>query len=450
MGDTDAVMVVPGIMGSELRDTRSGELLWGLSDPRWYLSAWTTGSMLDRLALTDDERAGRTGRIEPVGLLRAPAFAPVLRGAEPYSTLLAKLRAAVDDPRAVTGFPYDWRLPVRHNAARLADAADRHLTEWRRVGGHPDAKLVIIAHSMGGLVARHFAEHLGGAAHLRTLLTLGTPFFGAVAAARILNLGKGTPVPLPARRLRRLVRTMPGLYDLLPTYRCVLDASGPRPLTAADIDAVGGDAELAAASLAHGWGGAVPPWLRVGVGVDQPTMQALELRDGTVVPRYGLPEGPDGRLVDHGGDGTVYRGSATGFCDRPTYWSQRHAALARVDEAVSHARAVVSETRLGPPLPAVTGVGVDLPDVVPVGTAFAITALGEVKPSDVMCRVVTAHDGRQVARPVFTRRHDGRVVATARLHRPGGYRVEVRRGGTSPVASLLMALPPDDMDLAED
>ncbi|MFF3710864.1 lipase/acyltransferase domain-containing protein [Streptomyces phaeochromogenes] len=449
MASSDAVLVLPGIMGSELRDRESGDVLWGPLDPRWYLDAWTTGRALGRLVPTDDERAGRTGRVVPVGLLKAPAFAPVLRGVEPYGNLLAKLRAAVDDPRAVTGFPYDWRLPVPHNAARLADAADRHLADWRRHSGRSDARLVIVAHSMGGLVARHFAERLGGATQLRTLITLGTPFFGAVAAAHILNLGKGIKIPLPAGRLGRLARTLPGLYDLLPCYRCVLEGAGPRLLTPADVQAIGGDPELAAPALADRWGETVPAWLRVVVGVDQRTPQSLELRDGTVVPHHGLPDGPDGRMVDYGGDGTVYRHSATGFCDRPAYWSQKHAALARMDEVVDHVRAVVTETRLGPRLPATTGVGADVPDLVTAGVPFEIMAHGDVAASEVRCRVVTAHDGRQTARPAFTRR-DGRIVAAVLLHRPGIYRVEVRRGGTSPVGSLLMALAPDDVAPAED
>ena len=41
-------------------------------------------------------------------------------------------------------------------------------------------------------------------------------------------------------RLRELALTLPGVHDLLPSYRCVDDAGG-RPLTPADVaDLVGG------------------------------------------------------------------------------------------------------------------------------------------------------------------------------------------------------------------
>src|SRR5271163_1437216 len=44
----DAVIVIPGIMGSELVDAETGDVLWGLS-PRSYLRFWTSGDGLERL-----------------------------------------------------------------------------------------------------------------------------------------------------------------------------------------------------------------------------------------------------------------------------------------------------------------------------------------------------------------------------------------------------------------
>jgi hypothetical protein len=66
-------------MGSELAD-RDGSVLWGLADPGWYVSAWTSGRGLEALRLTKDEREGRYGRVRATRLLRFPAFAPVLAG----------------------------------------------------------------------------------------------------------------------------------------------------------------------------------------------------------------------------------------------------------------------------------------------------------------------------------------------------------------------------------
>jgi hypothetical protein len=60
---------------------------------------------------------------------------------------------------------------------------------------------------------------------VRATVTLGTPFFGASKAVLLLGSGRGSPVPLPRARVRRLAVTLPGVYDLLPSYRCVSDGS---------------------------------------------------------------------------------------------------------------------------------------------------------------------------------------------------------------------------------
>ncbi len=70
----DAVVVIPGIMGSALRDTRTGKLVWGLSDPRWYARAWTSPNGLRTLHVTDEERAGGTGHIKPRRRDRPPGL----------------------------------------------------------------------------------------------------------------------------------------------------------------------------------------------------------------------------------------------------------------------------------------------------------------------------------------------------------------------------------------
>src|SRR5512132_3373558 len=51
-------------------------------------------------------------------------------------------------------FAYDWRRDNRLAAKRLASESAGWLSHWRETSGKDDAKLVIVAHSMGGLVAR--------------------------------------------------------------------------------------------------------------------------------------------------------------------------------------------------------------------------------------------------------------------------------------------------------
>lgn len=367
------------------------------------MRAWTSGAGLDALAVTEDERAGRLGRVRATRALRVPAFAPMLRGVEPYTALLNGVRHAAPHPDAVLEFAYDWRLPVPANAAALADAAEAHLRRWRaHRQGSRSARLVLVAHSMGGLVARWFTEQLHGAGETRHTLTLGTPFFGSAKAAVILSTGRGGPLPLPRARLRRLVGRMPGLYALLPAYRCVDEGDAARALTPSDVAGLGGDAELAAEAMAtqavlRADGG---QGLRALVGVEQPTTQSLVLADGVAEGREYTCQAVDGGpmvRVDRGGDGTVYRDAAAPVGVEPVYLPQTHTAIARTREAVAHLRAVLTEVPLGPPLGA-AAIGLRLPDVVAVGVPFDIGITG-ADPAVVTCQVTDATTGALVDRP---------------------------------------------------
>ena len=84
---------------------------------------------------------------------------------------------------------------------------------------------------------------------MRSIVTLGTPFFGSVKALVVLNSGRGGPVPLPRGRFMRLAVTLPGEHHLLPRYRCVDTGVGARQLNPQDVASLGGDVELAVASL---------------------------------------------------------------------------------------------------------------------------------------------------------------------------------------------------------
>lgn len=439
---SDAVIVIPGIMGSELVDTETGDVLWGLS-PRSYIRLWTSDAGLRRLQVTDRERAGKLGSIRATRLLSFPASSPIFGGFEPYAHLVSAIRRSLTHPDALCEFAYDWRLPVAFNAARLSDVAEAHLRNWRthRMGSR-DAKVVLAAHSMGGLVARYFTGRMGGASCVRETIALGTPFFGSVKAAYLLNVGRGAPVPLPYARLRELAVTLPGIHDLLPSYRCVEDVDGRR-LTPADVVDLGGDGELAETSFAmhHALAKLGTDGLRTVVGVDQPTMQSMRLVRGILVPQKHIVE--DGMRTDHRGDGTVYVEAALGGVDSVTYLPQSHAGLARTPEAIAAVIHTMTRQRPGPPLGG-AGVGLDAPDIAVVGRRceIQISMQDDAVPS---CRVVDAHTGEQVDAPRPVRR-DGQLHAAIRIPEAGLYRVEVKAGGYSAVTALVTAFSPGDVN----
>lgn len=459
----DAVVVLPGIMGSELVETATGTVLWGLADPAWYVKAWTSGSSIRALAVTDAERHGQAGRIQATRTLRVPAFAPLLRGFEPYTGLLASVKRFAIDPAAVWEFAYDWRLAIDYNAAELAKVAERHLAAWRQhPKGSRDARLVLVAHSMGGLVARYFTAVLGGARDVRATVTLGTPFYGAVKAVVMLSRGSGAPLPLPRQRLLRLARTMPGLHDLLPSYRCLDEGTSARTLVAADVATLGGDRELAQQAfdrrgklLAGSSSG-----LHSLVGVQQPTMQSVRITDGIAEPLYytcfDAQEGGVQR-VDRRGDSTVFRDAAALKGAEPAYLPQSHSDLAKSEEAVAHACAVMTENQLGPPL-GEGGVGLEVPDVVQAGEPFEILAKDVGDPAAVTCNVerIDQNGARFVERPYFAciateaASQEPSLVARTTLPKPGMYRIEVKRGAASAVTQVVLAVEPGPSGDAEE
>ena len=77
-------------------------------------------------------------------------------------------------------FAYDWRATTA--SPRSWPRRPRAGSRRRAKSGNRDAKLILIGHSMGGLVARHFIECREGWRDTRTLVTIGTPYAGSLYA----------------------------------------------------------------------------------------------------------------------------------------------------------------------------------------------------------------------------------------------------------------------------
>ncbi|MFE3763613.1 esterase/lipase family protein [Streptomyces sp. NPDC059104] len=464
----DAVVVVPGIMGSTLRDTTTGKDLWGIGGISWLLKAWTTPSGLKSLAMTEDELAGKTGRIEATGLLKHSAWTPYLAGSEPYADLVDTVRSSVAHPAAILEFAYDWRLPVATNGRLLADAARRHLTDWRLHPAHTlarrhrtdqrEGRLVFVAHSMGGLVTRAALDPAhDGDLHTDTrgVITLGTPFQGSVKAAVILATGRGAPVPLPHRKLRALCATMPGLHDLLPQYRSLRAGDDVRHLTPGDVTAIGGNAELArdAARFHHRQKDIGLPGHRSVVGVNQPTWQNLTITGGELQAHYdGARQNSDGTFIrDRNdriryfrvhGDGTVYKESAI-LTDAVTHLPLQHGDVAKAPTALDAITEILrDDIHPGPPQ-GEAGCGLSAPDLVEAGRPWKIHLSDVDSLPGLTCHLTDLADpNRPVAQLTLTW-EDGTAVATASAPSPGLYRIEVRTPDGFDITQLVLATEPD-------
>ncbi|MFJ8078230.1 hypothetical protein ACIQ7Q_30945 [Streptomyces sp. NPDC096176] len=461
------MVVVPGIMGSELRDAATGKHLWGLATSSWYVKAWTHPEGLKALHLTDDELEGKTGRIRATGLLTSTAWTPHLRGAEPYTDLIARIEKCVAHKAAILAFAYDWRLPVATNARLLADAARRHLSAWRehpahikacahRVDQRP-ARLVFVAHSMGGLVTRGalngpFDSNLKD--DTRGVITLGTPFHGAVKAAVILNTGREAPVPLPRHKLRSLCATMPGLHDLLPQYRCVRDGDDIRHLTPSDVSALGGSAELAqnALDFHKSQSHTDLPDHRSVVGISHPTWQNLSMDSGTVTPHFdGGRQNTDGSFIRdrHNrlryfavhGDETVYQESAE-VTELVTPLPYQHGGLAKEESALDAVEEIIRrDTHMGPPQ-GEFGCGLLLPDVVEAGVPWSLQVTEVDSLVGLVCHIRNLDDPTDAQNPALGWM-DGAIGTQVVVPAPGLYRVEISTLDGFTISQVVMATEPE-------
>jgi pimeloyl-ACP methyl ester carboxylesterase len=194
------ILILPGIMGSKIGGSgrnAASKVLW--IDPLRIAEGRLTG-----LALP----SGRA--LRAVGVLLFT-----------YARLKLELRLCGRD---VHFHAYDWRLGLDELGAQLAAriAAD----------GEP---VILVAHSMGGLVARMAAPLLPKRL-LRKLIMLGTPNEGSFSSVQAL---RGTyPFVRRMSRLDRkhsaeylaakIFRTFPGLYHMLPRRLRGIDLFDPR------------------------------------------------------------------------------------------------------------------------------------------------------------------------------------------------------------------------------
>jgi pimeloyl-ACP methyl ester carboxylesterase len=212
----DLVIVIPGILGSRLvrREGDRSVTVWDFSIkslPRVLKEIITHGLVLERPYGPPEDG------VEAAGLFNYQ-WLPGFFGVDDYAPLVNGLRAAIGpNAQQLIEFPYDWRASNRYAAERLQNTALDALTRWKKASGNPNAKLWLVCHSMGGLVARYFCEQLDGARHTRAIVTIGTPHRGSVNALDALANGKR----IGPFNLTSLVRSLPSAYELLPLFPVV-------------------------------------------------------------------------------------------------------------------------------------------------------------------------------------------------------------------------------------
>lgn len=206
------VVVIPGIGGSELADS-SGKRVYGAS----------VSGLVARLC--EPSVLDPNNELRPVGLV-GPCSVICWQLMTGYDGLLNGISKGlglspgrvvtagaelVDPDATVVAFPYDFRRSVEHIANDL-DRVVRERAQGRRV--------VLVAHSMGGLVAAWWWAFLSEGIDVAEIITLGTPYRGAAKALNVLVNGMRIGPYVP-QAVSDMVRTWDSVFDLLPHYQVV-------------------------------------------------------------------------------------------------------------------------------------------------------------------------------------------------------------------------------------
>jgi pimeloyl-ACP methyl ester carboxylesterase len=238
--DQPPVILLHGIMGSRLADENNAEELWPGKLSRLAFSDYS------ELALQIDSET-----LEPIpSNLVVTGLADVVAGRDYYGNIIRVLEQAggyrpaepgrvnPDRGREYYVFAYDWRQDNVVTAGRLADLIDR----IREERGEPDLQVDLIAHSMGGLVARYYLRYgrtdvladnefpvsYAGAQNVRRVILLGTPNLGSVSSLHAFIEGSRVGFK---RMPTEVLATMPSVYQLFPhnLHEWLVTADG-RPL----------------------------------------------------------------------------------------------------------------------------------------------------------------------------------------------------------------------------
>jgi len=255
--ERNPVIVIPGILGSRLVDNQTGEVVWGEMGPAG-VSPLKTHSLTE-LALPMQsgtplhqlhDQVRQDGPLDQITF--RVAGIPIKVNA--YAQVLATLGVGGYRDQHFRGssrrnevnygaehftcfqFAYDWRRDISESAAKLAqyieekDAYTRQQYLERYGIENPNIKFDIVAHSMGGMVARYYLRYGNqplpddgslpvltweGAQRVGRVFIVGTPNRGSTQA--IMEMKDGLRLAPPMPKVPPAVSgAMPAAYQLFP------------------------------------------------------------------------------------------------------------------------------------------------------------------------------------------------------------------------------------------
>jgi pimeloyl-ACP methyl ester carboxylesterase len=225
--DQPPVIFIHGVLGSRIKDLESNEDIWPGPTRRLF-----THDYSDVAFKIDPET------LEPIShTSHAYEVYDSALGNDFYGKIIETLGDTGGYNLATAGQPvdptkknyyvfhYDWRQDNVKTAAQLADFVDQIRIDYQQ----PDLKVDIVAHSMGGLIARYFIRYgrqdvvndnhfdkkltMYGAERVRRVILLGTPNLGSIKSLSLFITG----VKIGLNKIStETLASMPSLYQLFP------------------------------------------------------------------------------------------------------------------------------------------------------------------------------------------------------------------------------------------
>lgn len=223
--DTTPVILIPGLFGSKLRNKNTKQEVWPGSASDILFSDYHQLAVQfdpDTLqVIPDDLEAYDVAN----SVLGQDIYGPIIETMEKFG---GYVRGEVGKPvrpgeRRFYVFPYDFR----QDNSQHAQALDKLIEAVRQDYRNPDLKVDLVAHSMGGLVARYYLRYgtadvlkgdteqvtLHGTSRVRKLILLGTPNLGSASSLQAFLVGE----PVGFGRIQpEILATMPSGYQLFP------------------------------------------------------------------------------------------------------------------------------------------------------------------------------------------------------------------------------------------
>lgn len=434
------IVLLPGILGSVLK--KDGKTIWGYSASSLAGTLLSGGAkMHEALALPEDpvEVDDLGDGIIADALMPDLHLLPGFWKIDGYSTIIKALEARFDITQQENFFvfPYDWRRDNRVAARQLARQSPDWLQQWRDKSGNPDAQLIIMAHSMGGLVSRHFLEVLEGWKNTKALITFGTPYRGSLNALDVLanGLRKG---PRNFLDMTALIQQLTSVYQLLPIYK----AYDPGDGTLVRVGEVSGipnvNADRAAQALkfhqeiqaAVTTNQQVDQYRRQGysihpiVGLAQTTQQSARFKTDGV----DLSTQIQGQELT--GDGTVPRVSAIPIelsnNSSAMFAATQHGSLQNAEAVLAHLEGILSgfELDLGDFKKGYT-VSVDVEDLFFSGEVVRLKANSAKEDTELIATLWQSGEEKPMAIQSMASLAKGNHETTFETLPPGSYRVQV-------------------------